>query len=202
MAPAIKLIDKRQGGPNRHREVYRAFGKFGVAVKKVHDAKGSFYAIVNNESLQKALTQESKDVFREEGYEAVPLIECNALKTVVAKNLDYMIYSYMDAEIINSIETLNEWAEVESVFKIPVTSKMLKVWFKNNQMAQQAMQKGLVILHQYIPPTSIEKEIFVKLVPCRNCCGYGHKDKDCKQEKKARSAFCAGGHIQQECTAT
>ena len=68
-----------------------------------------------------------------------------------------MIDSYTDAEIIDSIESLKEWTEVESVFKIPVTSKMLKIRFKNNQLAQQAMQKGLVILHQYIPPTSIEK---------------------------------------------
>ena len=157
MAPAIKLIDKWPWGPNRHHEVYQAFGKIGVAVKKVHDAKGAFYAIVNDENLENTLTQESKDVFRALGYEVVPPIEYNALKTVVAKNLDYMIDSYTDAEIIDSIETLNEWAEVVSVFKIPVTSKMLKVRFKNNQMAQQAMQKGLVILHQYIPPTSIEK---------------------------------------------
>ena len=157
MALAIKLIDKRPGGPNRHHEVYQAFGRIGVAIKKVHNAKGAFYAIVNDENLEIAFTRESKYVFRELEYEVVPPIEYNALKTVVAKNLDYMIDSYTDAEIIDSIESLKEWAEVESVFKIPVTSKMLKVRFKNNQLAQQAMQKGLVILHQYIPPTSIEK---------------------------------------------
>ena len=202
MAPAIKLIDKRPGEPNRHHEVYRAFGRIGVAVKKVHDAKGAFYAIVNDENLENVLTQESKDVFRGLGYEVVPPIEYNALKTVVAKNLGYMIVSYTDTEIIESIETLNEWAEVESVFRIPVTSKMLKVRFKNNQMAQQAMQKGMVILHQYIPPTSIEKEIFVKLVPCRNCYGYDPRDKDCMQEKKVRCPYCAGEHMQRECTTT
>ena len=44
--------------------------------------------------------------------------------------------------------------------------------------------------------------MFVKLVPCRNCYGYDHKDKDCIQEKKVRCAYCAGGHVQRECTAT
>ena len=184
MAPAIKLIDKWQGGPNHHHNVCRAFGKIGVAVKKVHDAKGAFYVIVNDESLEKALTQESKDAFRAEGYEVVPSIEHNALETVVTKNLDYMVDSYTDTEIISSIETLNEWAEVESVFKIPVTSETLKSRFQNKQMVQQAMQKGVVILHQYIPLTSVKKEIFVKLVPCRNCYGYDHRDKDCTKEKK------------------
>ena len=202
MAPAVKLIDKQPGGPNRHHNVYRAFGRIGVSVKKVHDAKGAFYAIVDDENLEKALTQESKNVFREEGYEVVPPIEYNALKTVVAKNLDYMIDSYTDEEIVDSIESLNTWAEVESVFKIPVTSKMLKIRFKNSQMAQTAIQKGVVILHQYIPPTSIEKEIFVKLVPCRNCYGYDHREKDCTKEKKQRCAFCAGEHIQRDCKET
>ena len=55
MALAIKLIGKRLGGPNCHHEVYQAFGRIGVAIKKVHNAKGAFYAIVNDENLRDSL---------------------------------------------------------------------------------------------------------------------------------------------------
>ena len=135
------------------------------------------------------------------GFELVPPIEYNSLKTVVVKNLDYMIDSYSDDEIIESIERLNSWAKVEHVYKIPTTSKLLKVRFQHQQMVQVALQKGINVLHQHIPQWSIEKELFVRLTPCRNCYGYDHRLKDCKAEKKVRCTYCAGDHKQNECTA-
>ena len=201
MAPAVKLIDKRPNDSHRHHGVYKAFGKIGVSVKKVHDAKGAFYAIVSDENLEIVLLEENKDVFREEGYEVIPPIEYNAMKTMVAKSLDYMIDEYTDQEIGDSIEDLNEGLKVEDIYRIPTTSKMIKVRFTTNQMAQTALKKGLVVLYQSIPANKIEKEIFVKLTPCRNCYDYDHREKDCPIEKKMRCTFCAGEHRQNECTA-
>ena len=91
MTPALKLIDKRPGDPNRHTNVYRTFGRLGVSVKKVHNAKGAFYVIVSEENLEKVLTEENKEECRKEGYELQAPIEYNSLKTVVIKQLDYMI---------------------------------------------------------------------------------------------------------------
>ena len=111
-----------------------------------------------------------------------------------------MIDYYSDDEIIESIERLNSWAKVEYVYKIPATSKLLKVRFQNQQMVQVALQKGIDVLHQHIPQWSIEKELFVRLNPCRNCYRYDHQFKDCKAEKKARCTYCTGDHRQNECT--
>ena len=90
MAPAIKLIDKKPGEPHCHNNVYRTFGRLGISIKKVHDAKGAFYVIVSEENLEKILTEENKKECRKEGYELVAPIEYNSLKTVVIKQLDYM----------------------------------------------------------------------------------------------------------------
>ena len=68
-------------------------------------------------------------------------------------------------------------------------------------MVQVALQKGINVLHQHIPQWSIEKELFVRLTPCRNCYGYDHRLKDCKVEKKVRCTYCAGEHKQNECKA-
>ena len=119
MAPAVKIIDKRPTEPHRHNKVFQTFGKIGVSVKKVHDGKGVFFAIANEDSLETILSDESKAIFQDEGFELVPPIEYNSPKTVVVKNLDYMIDSYSDAEIIESIKRLNSWAKVEYVYKIP-----------------------------------------------------------------------------------
>ena len=201
MAPAIKIIDKRPNEPHRHNKVFQTFGRIGVSIKKVHDGKGVFFAIANEDSLETILSSESTAIFREVGFELVPPIEYNSLKTVVIKNLDYMVDSYSDEEIIESIERLNSWAKVEYVYKIPTTSKLIKVRFQNQQMVQVALQKGINILHQHIPQWSIEKELFVRLTPCRNCYGYDHRLKDCKAEKKARCTYCAEEHKQSECKA-
>ena len=68
-------------------------------------------------------------------------------------------------------------------------------------MVQVALQKGINVLHQHIPPWSIEKELFVRLTPCRNCYGYDHRLKDCKAEKKDRCTYCAEEHKESECKA-
>ena len=171
-------------------------------MKKVHDGKGAFFAIANEDHLEKILSEESRDTFRWEEFEVVPPIEYNSLKTIVVKHLDYMIDSYTDEDIIESIERLNQWATVESIYRIPTTIKMLKVRFQNQQMVQVAIEKGIVILHQHIPHWNIEKELFIRLTPCRNCYQYNHREKDCKEAKAIRCTFCAGEHKQHECKAT
>ena len=115
MAPAVKLIDKRPGEPNRHNNVYRTFGKIGISIKKVHDAKGAFYVVVAEENLEDVLSEESRTECRKEGYEIQAPLEYNSLKTVVVKRLDYMIDSFTDQEIMESIANLNDWAEVEDI---------------------------------------------------------------------------------------
>ena len=182
MAPAVKILDKRPKEGHRHNLVYQTFGTLGVYVKKVHNGKGIFYAIANEDQLEKILSDDSK--LQKAGFEIVPPLEYNSLKTVIAKNIDYMLDSYTDEEVIDSIERHNDWAQVEHIYRIPATGKLLKIRFKTQQMAQNALEKGLIILHQSIPKWNLEKEIFIKLTPCRNCFRYDHKSSDCKDEKK------------------
>ena len=202
MTPALKLIDKRPGEAYRHNDVYGTFGRLGINIKKVHDAKGAFYVIVSEENLEKILTEENKEECRRHGFEVVAPLEFNSLRTVVVKQLDRMIDDYTDEEMISSIDQDNEWAEVEEVYRLPTVSKMVKVRFKSQQMAQMALSKGVVIFNQYIPQWNIEKEIFVRLTPCRNCFAYDHRIKDCPQEQRMRCTFCSEEHKQADCKAT
>ena len=202
MAPAIKLIDKKPGQPHRHNNVYKTFGRLGINIKKVHDAKGAFYVIVSEENLEKILTEQNKEECRKEGYELVPPLEYSSLKTVVVKQLDYMVDSFTNREIIESIQELNEWAEVEDIYVLPTASKMMKIRFTSQQMVQTALTKGVVVLHQYIPQWNVEREIFVRLNPCRNCFAYDHRVKDCPEEQRMRCTYCGENHKQADCKAT
>ena len=201
MAPAVKILDKRPKDGHRHNLVYQTFGTLGVYVKKVQDSKGVFYAIANEDQLEKILSDDSKLAFQKAGFKIVPPLEYNSLKTIIAENIDYMLDPYTDEEVIDSIERHNDWAQMEHIYRIPAAGKLLKIRFKTQQMAQNALDKGLIILHQSIPKWNLEKEIFIKLTPCRNCFRYDHKSSDCKEEKKDRCTYCAGNHRQFDCKA-
>ena len=199
MAPSVKLIDKRPGEQHRHNKVYQVLGRIGVFAKKVHDGKGAFYIITSDDAVESILSDESKQTFSQEGFEVIPPIEYNSMKTIAVKHLDYMVDSFTDDDIIDSVERFNDWAQVESIYRIPSTSKILKIRFKTQHMVQIALDKGIKILYQHIPKWNIEKELFVKLTPCRNCFQYNHRLKECTNEKKLRCTFCATEHRQNEC---
>ena len=185
MALAVKIIDKRPGEQHRHNKVYQVLGKTGVCAKKVHDGKGAFFVITSDNVIETILNDGSKETFSQEGFEVIPPIEYNSMKTIVVKHLDYMIDSFTDDDIIHSIERLIDWVQLESIYRIPSTSKILKMRLKTQQMVQVALDKGIKVLHQYIPKWDIEKELLIRLNPCRNCYQYDHRLKDCKEEKKA-----------------
>ena len=108
MAPSVKIIDKRPGEQHRHNKVYQVLGKIGVCAKKVHDGKGAFYVITSDDAVQSILSDGSKETFGQEGFEVIPPIEYNSIKTIVVKHLGYMVDSFTDGNIIDSIERLND----------------------------------------------------------------------------------------------
>ena len=167
-------------------------------VKKVHDGKGVFYAVVSDDQPEKILSEDSKNAFQRAGFKIVTPLEYNSLKTVIAKNIDYMIDSYSDDGVIDSIERHNDWATFEHIYRIPASSKLLKIRFKTQQMAQNALDKCMIILQQSILKWNLEREIFVRLTPCRNCFKYDHKVTECKEERD-RCTYCAGNHRQHDC---
>lgn len=200
--PSLKLIDKRSSEPHRHSKVFQTFGRIGIPVRKVHDGRGVFFAIVDEKALEEALKDENLETFRGEGFQPVPPIEYSSLKTIVVRNIDRMIDNYTDDEVVASIHNLNEWAVVDSIFRVPATSKIIKVRFQQQSMVNVALKKGVVILHQFIPATSIEKEIFIRLNFCKNCFSYDHLTRQCEEVKKPRCSFCSKEHYYTECRET
>ena len=199
---SVKIVDHKPH-VKRKCELYGILGRCGIFPRKMHVGKGVFYPIINEEDLEEILKEENVRKAKEKGFEIFTPIEYGAMRTVMVKEVDEMIDDYSNEEIIANIEELNSWAEVTDIYKMPTTSKMVKVQFKNTQMAQKAVTEGMVVLYQKIPPKKIEKEIFVRLIPCNNCFGYEHETKNCDKRKMTLCAFCADeGHRQQQCNAT
>ena len=185
----------------RRGELYGLLGKYGIFPLKMHSGQRVFFPIIRESDLEEILKKEVRDYANEKGFEIKTPIEYTAMKTVVVKEIDSIIDEFTDQEIIENIERVNDWAKVVELYKFQTTAKMLKIQFETTTMATRALNNGLIILFQRVPPRRIEKEIFVRLLPCNNCYGYDHDTKSCKEAKQTLCAFCgSSGHKQSTCT--
>ena len=95
------------------------------------------YIILQAQDVEKLLTTEVKADFDKNGFEIIPPI---AMRLII---MDKIIN---DEKIIDSI---NEWATAESVYKITQSGRLLKVRFVSTKMVQRALADGIIVLHQY-----------------------------------------------------
>ena len=94
-------------------------------------------------------------------FEAHTPIEYVAMRSIIIRHIDKAINEYTDEEVITSINSANEWAEVDHIHRIMTNDRLLKVKFKSTSMVQIALNQGIIVLHQKINTKHIEKEIFV-----------------------------------------
>ena len=165
---AVRIDNLTPGGTRRMR-LYEALGKLEIRPNKVKEERRMFFVIIEERYIEKLLDKKSKEIMKKEGFEVLNPLEYNAMKTVVAKQIDEIVDYYNEQDIITSIEESNTWAKVENIVKLPTATKMLKIRFETTEMALHAIRNGMYILNQSIPPRNIEKEIFIKLKACLNC---------------------------------
>ena len=200
MTIAIRVDDLAPGGLPRRARLYEILGFYGIHPYKIKQNRSMYFIVMEDSKIEQALDEKCKESLRQENFIIQTPLEYNALKTIVAKQLDQIIDFYEDEDIIQNIESKNEWCKVESIYKLQTPSKIIKIRFKTTEMAQRALQDGLYILNQKIPSRNIEKEVFIKLKPCYNCFSYNHITKNCPEEKMILCSNCASRtHRQSEC---
>ena len=158
MTRVIKIIDKDPRAHRRRPKLWECFSKIGINPTGIKDAKGAYIAIVQGGMVEKMLTEESKTIFMREGFDIITPIEFNAMRSIVVRHIDKVINEYSDEEIISSIEERNSWAKVESIYKITNTGRLLKIRFHSTTMVKRALEEGLVVLHQHIPPDKSKRK--------------------------------------------
>ena len=200
----IKILDKNSRAPRRRPKLWECFSSVGIFPSDIKDSfSNAYYAIVQSSTVEKILTQEIKDKFQDEGFQILPPTEFNAMRSIVVRHLDKVVDEYNEEEIIDTINTKNDWAEAEYVYKIASSGRLLKIRFKSTNMPNRALKDGLFFLDQYIPVKQIERETYVKITPCYNCFQYDHKTRECPKDHQDVCAFCAqSGHRQNTCRET
>ena len=90
--PAIKVLDRNANGQRRRPQLWECFGEINVNPIALKEGRGIFYAIVHHDKMEECLKEESKNIFRENGFEITPPIEYNALKSIVVRHMDKVQY--------------------------------------------------------------------------------------------------------------
>ena len=156
------MADSKEGGLN----CAKCFGGLlGINPTNIKEGgNGIYYVIVPQDKIEKIITEESKQKLRDHKFEINTPIEYNAMRTVIVGHIDKVISEYSDQEIIQNIETTNEWAKVEFVYKLTDNGRMLKVRFTTTEMAARAVREGLVVVYQRIPPSICQINSLLQLL--------------------------------------
>ena len=110
----IKIVDRDPRAPRRRPRLWECFGRINVNPTDIKDGNGAYYAIVKPDCVEEILSEEEKEIFRNEGFNILPPLEYNALKSVVVRHLDKVIAEYSDEEVIRR-------SQVGSNFNVMIT---------------------------------------------------------------------------------
>ena len=96
-----------------------------------------------------------------------------------------------------------EWT-LDRVVKIPNNDRLMKLVCSNVRVANDIIDKGIIILNQKFAGRSLEKEIYVSVTPCLKCYGFDHITKKCKTREgyKICSSCSKEGHRYNDCKGT
>ena len=113
MTTAVRIIDRSPAGPHRRQTLFKCFGMAKVMFKEVKGKAGTLFAIMQDNYVEEILKEENRQLFRSKQFEVNTPLEYKSKRTVVIKYLDRIIDEYSDEQIMESINSSNEWAQAE-----------------------------------------------------------------------------------------
>ena len=182
--PSIKVMDL-VAGENRRRELWNCIGRFNLKAWSIQQAPGIFYIVTEDTEYESYFRDEVVGRFAFGGFELILPAEYHSLKTIIIRQLDIEYCNKTTREFADTIKVQNSWTQVEGVTSLPCKSpqRMIKVNLGSWRQAQRAMNEGIRVFDQTIPPKYIEQEVFTRIVSCSNCHCYEHYEKDCRKPK-------------------
>ena len=173
--PKIRVKDNRPSHGNRKRLLWNKLLQLNLTIYKMMEPnRSTFVIITSDQNVDKLLSQKMNEKFSNDDFEILTPPEHNANRTFVLINIDSLITT-IDDELNTDLEERNTWLKITDIIKIPNAPKILKIQAENSEMVRKATESGILIYNQSIPASSIEKEIFLHIVPCYKCHSYHHK---------------------------
>ena len=199
----IKFVSGRK---TNHEEFLKIISKCGVKCHKVQD-------IDNDNIFVWCNSLSDVDVlFSPSCTSALKLISCSpqlppsvrAKRTILLRNVDDLIMKRSKSEIIEEIQTRNSWLRVADSFVFP-SSPTIKLTCETNEMANNALNSGILLFNMSIPPANIAQEEYIHVTVCYKCYALeDHVTASCGKPKdyKVCSLCAATDHTYRQCTSS
>ena len=202
--PKLRVKDLKPRIGDRKKLLWNRLMGLNLLVYSIKDpSRNIFLIITSDEVIDRLLTANVKESLAKDDFEVLIPPEYNAKKTIVLRNIDSLISTVDSEELNNDLESRNSWLKVQEVIKIPSAPKILKIKTEGSDMVKTACEKGVLIYNQSVPPTNVDREIFVYLSICYKCYQYSHATEDCPTPDVELCSECAAqNHTYRECRST
>ena len=202
--PRIRIRDLNPQQGNRKALLWNKLMSLNLLIYTIKQPNSqTFILITSDDIVDRMLSSNIKDKLKQDHFEVFTPPEYNANRTVVLRNIDSLISEIDTEELKNDLERRNEWLKVNEVIKIPNVPKILKLRLETTEMVKKAEDSGILIWNQSIPPSSVQKEIYIFLNICYKCYSFEHKTENCPTPNVIICSECAApSHTFRECTST
>ena len=202
--PRIRIRDLNPQQGNRKALLWNRLMNLNLLVYTIKQPNSqTFILITSDEVVDRMLSSHIKEKLKNDHFEIFTPPEYNANRTLVLRNIDSLITDIDKEELKNDLERRNEWIKVSEVIKIPNAPKILKLRVESTEMVKKAEEKGILIWNQSIPPTNVQKEIYIFLSICYKCYSFDHKTENCPTPNIIICSECAApSHTFKDCTST
>ena len=150
--PRVRVRDLKPHQGNRKQVLWNKLMNLNLLVYKINEVNRAFIIISSDDVIERLLSQSVREGLKREDFDVQTPPEFLASKAFVIRNIDSMVSIVDEEELRLDLESRNEWLKVEEVIKLPNAPKILKIRAKETQMAKNAVEKGILIYNQSIPP--------------------------------------------------
>ena len=198
----VKIV--RHDGTPKREDIWQGLRKAKAFVYKIAQSKEAFWLITDGEQAKLILKENVRKFYEEKGLEVQIPPEYDSMRTILVRGLEWCVSEKSEVEIKTFIETsYPEWT-LDRVVKIPNNDRLMKLVCSNVRVANDIIDKGIIILNQKFAGRSLEKEIYVSVTPCLKCYGFDHITKKCETPEgyKICSSCSKEGHRYNDCKGT
>ena len=197
-APRVKVKKKPPEKPTKEDllALRSIIGRGQITTHRYLPQNDGWIVLVQSvQHAQKMLDNTFREEINRIGLEIDLPPELKAQHTIVVKKLDFLIYDYSKKEIIEEIEEQNQARQqVEDIYLMQ-KHDIIKIKFRNIELAQKIKQNGIYIYSNFYPSTQIEDDRYTKINQCMSCYSYNHSKAQCPNKEKEKicsecSNFC------------
>ena len=127
--------------------------------------------------------------------------DVRARRSLFLRRIDAYVGAHTAQELKSELEHQNNWLKIREVFKIKEYTHVLKIECNEVQMADRALQQGLLCYYSKIAASQIERETYVSLQLCFKCYKYEeHPTAECPEGNVTWCSECSSKeHTFREC---